>query len=407
MGRLLVAVGLAVAAVLGGASCGGGSSSAQQRHLTASLKYDRTSTHSIGGGQLVPTRAIDVIRGTLKAQARVRAAKARPFQKALATHFTRKGARAGAPDKLLIRARATGTHPLDAAFDDNVAAYAFDDTTGNFVDEQYVNTDTGDFDLAVTQDSPVSVWVGPYADGEATLVAPFSYGYDYEFPPGPDDVTWDYDAYFWTNGVAGVDGYAVANADQSGYYEIDWVNDDGSQGTGWFYLLPDDPTYGSYVWTWDDGTCTQNVQTYISFDATGSYWSVSGVDGPMSLSGQAEVGQESYLSGAGRWTITGADGLAYEATVAVTYLGAPPASACPTDALVVPPDPTVCPAGCSVDPSFGICVIDGTLDPASAVGLSCDLYADATIQTVINCPVGCTAADDGFCYDDLTSDICY
>jgi hypothetical protein len=413
MNRLTVAVvSVGIALVFGTAGCGGSSTSTgQQRHLKASLKYERTGTHSIGGGQLVQTRAIDVIKAGMKAQAKLRAAKSPPFAKALATHFTRLGAAAGQPDRLLATARSAGKHPLDVAFDANVAAFAFDDTSGEYLDEQYLNPDTGEYDLVVPDDSPVSVWVGTYDEAStmATFVAPFSYGFDYEFPPYAADISWEYDGYFWAPpaDVAVVGGYAPLTNDQSGYYQMDWVNDDGSTGTGWFYLLPDTLDVGSYYWIWDDGTCSQGVQVYVSFDASGTYFSLNGVDGPMSVGGV--TGNIGYFGGNGRWTVTGEDGLTYYATVAITYLGVSPTTTfdlCPAGTLVVPPDPSVCPAGCSLDADFGVCVIDGTLDPATSVGLSCDLY-DSTLSVIV-CPVGCTEdTTTGFCYDDVTGDICY
>jgi hypothetical protein len=408
MNRLMVAVSLVGGVVLMG--CGSSGSSSGQRHLKAKLEYTRTASASYGGVSAPKPRALDVIRAGMKAKAYTRAQRSPAFAKALARHFTRMGAVPGQTDRLLAQARATGKHPLDVAFDEDVAAFVWDDEHGTWLDSVYLDPETGYFDAVAPYDTPVSLWVGTYdaVAMDAAIVAPWTYDFNYEFPPGEADVVWDYDGYFWAPGETVVvdGGYEAWTSDQSGYYQLDWYNADGSAGVGWFYMLPDNPDYGSYWMIWDDGTCTQGVQVYISFDAYGEYFSVNGVDGPMSLSGLVtEVG---YLSGNGRWTVVGEDGLNYQVEVAISYLGAAPGAidyVCPADTIVLPPDP-VCPVGCSLDAYFNICVIDGTLDPVSYVGLSCDLYDG--LGVVIECPLGCTLdAVDGFCYDDVEGWICY
>jgi len=407
MNRLMVA-GLSLVGGIVLLGCGSDSGSGQ-RHLRASLKYTRASTASLDGVNVTPPRAIDLVRAGMKAQAFTRAQRSPAFAKALAHHFTRMGAVPGRTDRLLAQARASGKHPLDVAFDADVAAFVWDDENGTWLDSVYLDPETGYFDVSAPDDTPVSVWVGTYDEvaGDAVIVAPWSYDFNYEFPPGDYDVEWDYDAYFWAPGdtVVVEGGYDSWTSDQSGYYQLDWINTDGSAGVGWFYMLPDQPDYGSYWMIWDDGTCTQGVQVYVSFDASGTYFSVNGVDGPMSIGGiVTEVG---YLSGNGRWTVVGEDGLNYQVEVAISYLGqaADIDYLCPVDTIVLPPDP-VCPAGCSLDTYFNVCVIDGTLDPVSYVGLSCGLYDG--LDYVIECPLGCTFNDlDGFCYDDVDGWICY
>jgi hypothetical protein len=346
-----------------------------------------------------------VVRGSLKAPALTRAKNSPPFAKALAKHFPRMGAVPGKTDRLLQRARETGMHPLDVAFDADVAAFVWDDENGNWVDSIYLDPETGYFDALAPVDTPVSVWVGTYDDltEEATIVAPMTYGYNYEFPPDDGDVIWDYDGYFWAPPAEVVveNDYVISADDQRGYYEIDW-----GYGRGYFYLLPDQPAYGSYYMIWDDGLCSQGFQVYIAFDGTGRYFSMNGVDGPMSLSGQASAAEIGYLSGTGRWTVTGEDGLNYQVEVTLSYLGEAPAigNLCPAAEIELPPDVSGCPPGCVYDSGFNICVISGTLDPVTMVGLSCDLYDD--LGAVIECPDYCAMDDSGFCWD-TDGYICY
>jgi hypothetical protein len=372
------------------------------------LKYSQTYTASHGGVTVRP-QAVDLIRAQLKNRAALRAQKSPAFAKALAKTFQRIDRRASLPrPRPAIGAAGTsrpaGLRPADTAFDPNVAVFAYDDSQGTWLDAQYLNVDTGEFDLAVTEDSPVSLWVGTYDEtaGTGDVVLPLTYGFNYELPPAPDDVVFDYNAYMYVDPATIVadDAYVVWTSDQSGYYAVTW-----DAGTAYFYLLADDVSVGAYYLIWDDGTCAQGTHVYITFDASGGYFSINGVDAPFSMSGVTTT--TGYFDGDARWTVVDNDGYNYDVVATVAYLDVAPAEVCPADMIVVPADPAVCPAGCELDAFFGICTIAGTLDPLTGVGVSCDLV-DAAVAVIV-CPPGCAEAvpSDGFCYDAVTADICY
>jgi hypothetical protein len=416
---LVVVAGLAA---LVAAGCGG--NGAKTRHVAAQMKLRGTYTAS-NAGKLAQQRAVDVIKAQLKGRAVLRAQKSPAWAKQLAKKFTRMGQVPGATDRLRQVSKATGRHPLDIVFDSDVAVYAYDDYSGDWLDAQYVSPDDGSYDLEVPDDSPVSLWFGTYDDttdyGE--VIAPITYGWDYEFAPGDGDVDFDYDPYLWVDpedpGVADFVDYGAATGSQEGYYQVDYTFDDGTGGTAYFYLQADAADYGSYYLTWDDGTCANGTQVYISFDSTGWYFSMNGLDAPVSFSGTAD--DVDYLGGLGRMTVVGDDGLSYYATIAVTYLGEATGAmdVCPADP-VIPEDPSAytdgcdyttgvcCPAGCVPDDWYGVCVIEITYDATTGTGASCDLVDVTDGLYTDPCAPGCALWDDGFCYvgGDPTLDIC-
>jgi hypothetical protein len=419
MNRLgLVVVAVAGSLALAATGCGGGN---KTRHVTAQLKLRGTYTSSTG--KVLKPRAVDVIKAQLKGRAAIRALKSPAWAKQLAKKFTRMGSIPGATDRLRQVSRATGRHPLDIVFDSDVAVFAYDDSSGEWLDAQYISPEDGYYDLSVPDDSPVSLWFGTYdeaaADGE--VVAPVTYGWDYELAPGDTDIVYDYDPYLWVDpeDYPFTDSYVAATASQEGYYQLDYIGDDGIPGQAWFYLQADAAEYGSYYLTWDDGTCMNGTQVYISFDATGTYYSVNGLDAPMSFSGA--TGTPDYLEGDGRMTVVGDDGLTYYATITLTWLGEAPTGIdlCTAEPLI-PADPVAytsgcdyttgvcCPAGCVPDAWYGVCVIEITYDPTTGTGASCDL-ADVTDAIYTDpCAPGCALWDDGFCYvgGDPLNDIC-
>jgi hypothetical protein len=403
------------------AATGCGGDSGGTRHLSAKMKLRGTYTSSTG--RVLQPRAVDVLKAQLKGRAAIRAQKSPAWAKQLAKRFTRMGAAPGSFDKLRQVSRETGRHPLDVVFDSDVAVYAYDDFSGEYLDAQFIDPTDGYYDLAVPDDSPVSLWFGTYADEtDYSVVAPITYGWDYEIAPDVTDVDFDYDPYLWVDPeeYPVVDTYAAGTETQEGYYQVDYTFDDGTPGTAWFYLLPDAPEYGSYYLLWDDGSCMNGTQVYISFDTSGTYWSISGVDAPVSFSGASAMA--GYVEGEGRMTVVGDDGLSYYATISMTYYDATTDTTCwdtaPTTD-VIPADPVAyydgcdydggacCPAGCVPDDWYGTCVIEITYDAATGTGASCDL-ADVTdtLWTDGACPdPACTLEADGFCYDGL-GDIC-
>jgi hypothetical protein len=379
------------------------------RHIRASLQYVHAALTTQSTGATVAP--MTMLTAQLRALPAHRAAKSPQFARDLAARFNRidgVGVKVPKPRPALVPnggARARNAPIAQDAFASNVAVFAYDDSSGVWLDAQYLNTTTGDYDLMVSYDSNVSLWYGTYdtTTSTATIVAPGQFGYDCNIPPGTADVSYTYDAYFWAPSDPTV-GYVASTADQSGYYQIDYVDAKGVSGTAYAYVLPDDAALGSYYFIWDDGTCAQGTHIYISFDSTGNYFTLNGVDAPFSMSGISTSTQPGYFGGNVRWDVVGADGYNYAVTATVTYLGAPPATACPSGALVVPANPATCPAGCSLDSSFGICTANGTYDPTTGVGMSCELYA--VDSSLVICAVGCTLATDGFCYDSAGS-ICY
>jgi hypothetical protein len=384
--------------------------------MTASMKLRGTYTSSTG--KVARPLAASVVKAQLKGQAALRAQKSPAWAKQLAKKFTRMGAVPGQTDRLRQIARATGRHPLDVVFDSDVAVYAYDDFSGEWLDAQYIDPVDGYFDLGVPDDSPVSLWFGTYDDvlGYGEVVAPITYGWDYEIAPDYYDVAFDYDPYLWVDPeeYAVVDTYVAGTETQEGYYQVDWIGDDGSTGTAWFYLLPDAPEYGSYYLLWDDGSCVNGTQVYISFDSSGTYWSINGIDAPLSFSGA--TGVAGYVEGEGRMTVVGDDGLTYYATIGLTYYAASTDTTCWDTAPTVdyiPEDPVAwydgcdydgglcCPAGCVPDAWYGTCVIEITYDPATGTGASCDLVDVVdTIWDAGACPdPACALYEDGFCYD--------
>jgi len=335
------------------------------------------------------------------------------------------GAVPGTTDRLKHVARETGKHPLDIVFESNVAVFAYDDSQAAWLDAQYVDPETGYYDLYVPEDSPVSLWFGTYDEvtGEAVVIAPVMYGWEYEIAPGGWDVYYEYDPYLWVDPeeYTFTDYYVAATTAQEGYYQLDWVGDDGSPGSAWFYLLPDSPEYGSYYLLWDDGTCVNGTQVYISFDTSGYYWSINGLDAPMTLSGMTSTPY--YVEGTGRMTVVGDDGLTYYATFGMSYLEQTTETYCwdtPPTEVVIPADPVVytdgcdyasgvcCPPGCVPDAWYGICVIEITYDSVTGTGASCELVDVVSDVYVDWCPPGCALWSDGFCYlnGDPLSDIC-
>jgi hypothetical protein len=397
----------------GGGTPDAGPTGGGMRHLSARLKLAKDYNMRMIPGATVP--AYRVFESQLPSRQAFRAQKSPASAKALAKHFAKKETHGMVPrpaqrDPLApVGARLAQT----AYFSTDVAVFAYDDSTGTYLDAQYLDPDTGYFDVGVPDDSPTSLWIGTYDTSTqvGTPVLPVDYGFNYELPPASSTVDFTYDGYFYTDPttITADDAYAVWNADQSGYYEIQWDEPNGSSGTSYVYLTSDDPSVGSYYWVWDDGTCA-GTQVYIAFDSSGDYFSINGVDAPLSMSGQSN--QNGYLGGTGRWTVVGDDGYSYDASITMTYLGSPPAQTCSSSTLAVPPDPlpSECPAGCSVDSYFGICTMDGTLDTSTGVGVSCDLVDVSAPLT--SCPPGCAelVPSDGFCYDnngDPSAGICY
>ncbi|MBI5480083.1 MAG: hypothetical protein HY906_14545 [Deltaproteobacteria bacterium] len=404
---------------------GCGSDAAPTRHVSAKLKLRGTYTSSTG--KVLKPRAADVIKAQLKGRAVLRAEKSPAWAKQLAKKFTRLGSVPGSTDRLRQISRATGRHPLDIVFDNDIAVFAYDDFSGDWLDAQYLDPEDGFYDLGVPEDSPVSLWYGTYDDalGYGEVIAPTTYGWDYELAPDDYDIDFEYDPYLWVDPeeYPVVDTYAAGTETQEGYYQVDWIGDDGSQGTAWFYLLPDAPEYGSYYLLWDDSSCMNGTQVYISFDSSGTYWSINGLDAPVSFSGA--TGLAGYVEGEGRMTVVGDDGLTYYATIGLSYYAASTDTTCWDTAPTVdyiPEDPvewydgcdwdgTCCPAGCVPDDWYGICVIEITYDPYTGTGASCDLVDVADGIYTDWCAPGCALWDDGFCYDgdpavDPLADIC-
>ena len=420
MNRL--ATGFVVAAsvvALAVAGCGG--ESQPTRRVSAQLKLRGTYTTSTG--KVLNPRAVDVIKAQLKGRAVLRAEKSPAWAKQLAKKFTRMGALPGQTDRLRQISRATGRHPLDIVFDSDVAVFAYDDFSGEYLDAQYIDPEDGYYDLGVPEDSPVSLWFGTYDEELAygEVVAPITYGWDYELAPGDFDVSFDYDPYLWVDPEDySFDSYVAAIDTQEGYYQIDWIGDDGSTGTAWFYLLPDAPEYGSYYLLWDDGSCLNGTQVYISFDASGTYWSINGIDAPLSFSGATTA--LGYVQDDGRMTVVGDDGLSYYATIFVSYYAASTDTTCWDTAPTIdyiPEDPVeyydgctdwgvCCPAGCVPDDWYGTCVVEITYDYATGTGASCDLVDVVDGIYTDYCAPGCSLWDDGFCYvgGDPLLDIC-
>jgi hypothetical protein len=365
-------------------------------------------------GAVEAPRARELLSTQLKNRMSMRARASLPIARALAPKFQPLNQKVTTPPRPAPSSGTSAAGALpDVAFDVNVAAFAFDDASGTEVDSQFLDSTTGAFDLQVVEDSPVSIWVGTYdmASATANVVEPISYGFEDDIPPATTDVSYNYDPYFYVDPTttASFDGsYAPATADQAGYYELAF-----SGGTSYLYLLADDAAVGSYYAIWDDGTCSQGTQVYVGFDTSGSYFTVNGVDGAFSLSG-VSTAAGTFAGSSVRWDVVADDGQNYQDLVTVSYLAdASNGPSCPGAALVDPCTAggcaLTCPAGCSLDLDFGICTINGTIDAATGVGISCET-ADLS-QNLIVCPTGCAepVPADGYCYvgGSTSAAICY
>ena len=378
------------------------------RSISAQLKLKKTYKVAATGTPTAAPPAIQFIKAQLRGQQALRAERSPPFARALAKEFKLLGGPMKAPrpsqsppgaqpqpDPGILRAQ-----DYYAA---DVAVFAYDESQGTFVDSQYLDPATGYYDVYAGDNSTVSLWYGTYANNAATIICPQDYGFDYNIPPGSTDVSYTYDAYFSADPGPNA-GYVAQSTSQAGYYSLSWTDAaSGAQKTVYAYIMADGnyAADGSYYFLWDDGTCSQGSHIYISFDATGNYFSINGVDAPFGMSGTTS--QPGYFNGQARWDVVGDDGYTYEVLAQVSYLSQAPAQVCPAQAIVVPANPVTCPLGCSLDATFGICTVDGTLDANTGIGVSCGLAADGTAIAV--CAPGCVLQGDGLCYDSL-NEVC-